>query len=71
MTIDSNKPPEHRGPARSALSDLTAAILDAINQLPDVREAKVRDIRRRIETGVYDVDSRKVAEKILGEMRRR
>jgi flagellar biosynthesis anti-sigma factor FlgM len=42
-----------------------AGIMAAINLLPDVRYNKVREIKRRIETGTYTVDPCKVAEKMI------
>ena len=45
-----------------------ADVMAAINQLPDVREARVREIKQSIEAGTYTVDPRKVAEKMLKEL---
>jgi negative regulator of flagellin synthesis FlgM len=38
-----------------------------LDETPDVREEKVRELKDRIESGDYAVDSGKVAAKILGE----
>jgi len=45
-----------------------ADIAAAVDQLPDVREAKIREIKQSIEAGTYRVDPQKVAEKILKEL---
>ena len=40
---------------------------DAINRLPDIREDKVRELKDKIERGIYDIDGQKIAEKMVGE----
>lgn len=40
---------------------------EAINQLPDVREDKVRELKDQVEKGAYDVNGQKVAEKMVAE----
>ena len=40
---------------------------DAINQLPDVREDKVRELKDQVEKGTYDVNGQKVADKMVAE----
>jgi negative regulator of flagellin synthesis FlgM len=42
-----------------------AGIMRAINQLPEVRDAKVRKIKMSVDAGTYIVDPRKVAEKMM------
>lgn len=39
-----------------------------INDLPDIRIDKVEQLKRAIDTGSYNIDSYKVAEKILEEI---
>jgi negative regulator of flagellin synthesis FlgM len=39
---------------------------ELIRSVPDVREAKVEQIRSAIENGTYNVKAEKIAEKILG-----
>jgi negative regulator of flagellin synthesis FlgM len=39
----------------------------AIDELPDVREEKILDLKNRIEQGTYKVDAEKIAEKMVGE----
>lgn len=38
-----------------------------IETLPDVREEKVAQIRERIEDGSYQIDGKKIAEKMINE----
>ncbi len=55
---------------RVALSPEAKIMQEAIKvleTLPDVREEKVAQIRERIEDGTYQVDGRKVAEKMINE----
>lgn len=42
-------------------------IQSAIESTPDVREEKVADIKKAIDEGTYEIDSRKVAEGMLRE----
>ncbi len=49
----------------SGLSKEIAHIMSAVNHLPDVRDNKVQEIKRRVDAGIYTVDPRKVAESIL------
>lgn len=46
------------------ISELKAAI----DELPDIRTDKVDSIKKAIDTGNYNVDSKKIAEKILEEI---
>ena len=39
-----------------------------INDLPDIRTDKVEQLKKAIDTGSYNIDSYKVAEKILEEI---
>lgn len=45
-----------------------ADIRAAVNQLPDVRDSKVRDIKKSVDAGTYNIDPRKVADNILREI---
>jgi negative regulator of flagellin synthesis FlgM len=45
-----------------------AELKKMIDQLPEIREDKVAAIKKAIESGTYNVDSMKVAEKILEEI---
>jgi negative regulator of flagellin synthesis FlgM len=39
---------------------------DLIRSTPDIREAKVEQIRNAVESGTYNVKAEKIADKILG-----
>ncbi|MBN1571493.1 MAG: flagellar biosynthesis anti-sigma factor FlgM [Acidobacteria bacterium] len=39
---------------------------DLIQSTPDVREEKVAQVRRELESGTYNVKAEKIAEKIIG-----
>jgi negative regulator of flagellin synthesis FlgM len=39
---------------------------DLIRSVPDIREAKVEQVRRELENGTYNVKAEKIAEKIIG-----
>ena len=40
----------------------------AIEELPDVREEKVRGLKDQIEQGTYNVSGEKIAEKMFGDL---
>jgi len=40
----------------------------AIDQLPDVRTDRVDAVKQAIDTGTYNIDARKIAQKILEEL---
>jgi len=39
--------------------------IKALNDIPDIREAKVNEIKEKMDKGIYDVDGKDIAEKIL------
>lgn len=45
-----------------------ADIMSKVDQLPDVREAKVQEIKQSVDAGTYTIDPRRVAERILKEI---
>jgi len=45
-----------------------ADLVSAVDALPDVREAKVQELKQSIDSGAYSVDPRKIAEKILKDI---
>ena len=45
-----------------------AELTSAINQLPDVRMDKVKEIKESIESGTYKIDPSRIAEKLLREL---
>ncbi len=38
---------------------------NAVNQLPDVREAKVQQVKTQVDKGTYNVDAGKIADKMV------
>jgi len=42
-----------------------AAIHKALNQTPDVRAEKVREVREKIESGTYETDPYKIADRMI------
>lgn len=40
-------------------------VLSAMEQLPDIREDKVNEIKQRVDAGTYQIDNEKVAEKMM------
>jgi len=45
-----------------------ADIMSAVNELPDVREARVNEIKQSVDAGTYTVDPRKIAANIIKEI---
>jgi negative regulator of flagellin synthesis FlgM len=39
---------------------------ELIRSTPDVRESRIEEVRRQIESGTYNVKAEKIAEKIVG-----
>ncbi|MCQ1528589.1 flagellar biosynthesis anti-sigma factor FlgM [Lutispora saccharofermentans] len=39
--------------------------MKAIDQIPDIREDKVNDIKEKMDKGLYDVDGKDIAEKMM------
>lgn len=64
-TVDSAVP-EEKVSLSSAARDIQQAE-KAIEELPDVREEKIRELQEQIETGKYDVGGEKIAGKMIGE----
>ena len=58
--------PEEKVTLSSAARDIQQAE-KAIKELPDVREEKVQELKDQIETGNYDVNGEKIAEKMLNQ----
>jgi negative regulator of flagellin synthesis FlgM len=42
-------------------------IKKAVEQLPEIREEKVQELKAQIEKGLYQINSGKIAEKMVGE----
>jgi len=50
----------------SAQSREISHLNELIRSTPDIREEKVEQIRRELESGTYNVKAEKIAEKIIG-----
>ena len=49
----------------SGKSKKIASIAASINRLPDVRDARIQEIKQSIEAGMYTIDPRKIVEKMI------
>jgi negative regulator of flagellin synthesis FlgM len=58
--------PEEKVDLSTKAKDLVQ-IKSAVAQLPEIREEKVQELRTQIEKGVYNINSGKIAEKMIGE----
>jgi negative regulator of flagellin synthesis FlgM len=59
-------PPGEKVELSSDVKDLQY-IKKAVDELPDVREDKVLDLKKQIQEGTYNVNGEKIAQKMLGE----
>ncbi|MBU8910843.1 MAG: flagellar biosynthesis anti-sigma factor FlgM [Desulfobacterales bacterium] len=57
---------EERVSLSSAAKDIQRAE-QAVKELPDIREEKVRELQDQIETGKYEVSGEKIAGKMISE----
>jgi negative regulator of flagellin synthesis FlgM len=64
--VGGNPAPEEKVNLSTKARDIQQ-LRDAINRLPDVREDKVRELKEKVEKGVYDVNGQNVAEKMVAE----
>ena len=44
---------------------IVAKGINILNDIPDIREDKVNEIKEKIDKGVYDIDGKDIAEKML------
>jgi flagellar biosynthesis anti-sigma factor FlgM len=62
------KNPNHSDPVQlSPLAKKVRAVHQHLDQLPDIRNAKVAEIKKRLDEGTYRVDAQKVAAKLIQE----
>ena len=75
-SVSKNVKPEPRNssvPPQGETVELSSNVKDlqyikkAVDDLPDVREDKVLDLKKQINEGTYNVNGEKIAEKMLGE----
>lgn len=46
-----------------------AELLIIVNTIPEIRDARVREIKKTVDAGLYRIDALEIADKILEEMR--
>lgn len=59
-------PPEEKVDLSTQAKDIQLA-KKVLDSLPEIREEKVQELKDRIEKGLYNVDSGKIADKMVGE----
>jgi len=64
--VSGNAAPEEKVSLSDRAKDIQQA-KKTIDQLPDVREEKVKELKNAIDTGTYRVEGEKVADKMIGE----
>ncbi len=64
--VNGFKSPEERVDLSAKARDIQQ-LKDAVSDLPEIREEKVKELQERIEKGAYDVSGEKIAEKMVGE----
>jgi negative regulator of flagellin synthesis FlgM len=64
--VGGNAAPEEKVNLSTKARDIQQ-LRDAVNQLPDVREDKVRELKDKVDKGAYDVNGQKIAEKMVSE----
>lgn len=52
----------------SSRSREIAELMAKIEKIPDLREERIKEIREAIQAGSYEIDPRRIAEKILSEL---
>lgn len=73
MKKDSETQPQGTSSTTGERVDLSSKAKDIqqikqiIDQAPDVRTDKVQELKQKIESGNYDIDAEKIAEKIVAE----
>jgi len=58
--------PEEKVDLSTKVKDLLQ-IKNTVAQLPEIREEKVQELKIKIEKGAYNINSGKIAEKMIGE----
>jgi negative regulator of flagellin synthesis FlgM len=66
QTTNAAVKPEEKVDLSTKAKDIQQA-KNAVNQLPDVREAKVQEVKTQVDKGAYKVDAGKVADKMVNE----
>ena len=58
--------PEEKVDLSTKAKDIQQA-KNAVNQLPDVREEKVQEVKTQVDKGTYKVDAGKIADKMVND----
>ena len=64
--VDGSAAPEEKVNLSTKARDIQQ-LKDAVSQLPDVREDKIRELTDQVDRGAYDVNGQKIAEKMVSE----
>jgi len=64
--INGSPAPEERVDLSVRSKDIQK-IRKAIDELPDIREERVQELKNQIEKGIYRISGEKIAEKMAGE----
>ncbi len=64
--VGGNAAPEEKVNLSAKARDIQQ-LRDAVNQLPDVREDKVRELKEQVDKGTYAVNGQNIAEKMVSE----
>ncbi|MGA3207219.1 MAG: flagellar biosynthesis anti-sigma factor FlgM [Syntrophales bacterium] len=64
--VDGSAAPEEKVNLSTKARDIQQ-LRDAVSQLPDVREDKISELKDQVDTGTYDVNGQKIAEKMVSE----
>jgi negative regulator of flagellin synthesis FlgM len=66
QTINAAVKPEETVDLSTTAKDIQQA-KNAVNQLPDVREKQVQEVKTQVDNGTYKVDTGKIADKMVNE----
>jgi len=64
--VDGSAAPDEKVNLSTKARDIQQ-LKDAVNQLPDVREDKVRELKDQVDKSTYTVNGQKIAEKMVSE----
>ena len=64
--VGGNAAPEEKVNLSTKARDIQQ-LRDAVGQLPDVREDKIRELKDQVDKGAYDANGQKIAEKMVSE----
>jgi negative regulator of flagellin synthesis FlgM len=64
--VGGNAAPEEKVNLSTKARDIQQ-LRDAVGQLPDIREDKIRELKDQVDKGAYDANGQKIAEKMVSE----